>query len=152
MSASGGASRRAVLMGASAVGAASVLVGCGTDETAGHGQTQPETSPGGGDGDTPRATPPPVTIPVAHVPVGGAHIDFDRRVIVTQPEAGEFQAFDATCTHEHCMVTWAEGGLIICPCHGSEFRIADGSVARGPATRALDRRTATVDGDVVMIT
>jgi Rieske Fe-S protein len=86
---------------------------------------------------------------VASVPVGGAYIDFTGGVIVTQPEAGQFRAFDANCTHMRCFITWAGGGLMQCPCHGSQFRIADGSVAKGPATRSLDTRTATVNGDVI---
>jgi Rieske Fe-S protein len=85
------------------------------------------------------------------IPVGGAHIDFVAAVIVTQPEAGQFRAFDANCTHMHCFITWASGGLMQCPCHGSQFRISDGSVARGPATRALDPRNFSINGDVIVV-
>jgi Rieske Fe-S protein len=85
------------------------------------------------------------------VPVGGGFIDFDKGVVVTQPEAGQFRAFDANCTHERCLLTWIEAGLINCPCHGSQFRIADGSVARGPATESLHGRDATVDGDAIVV-
>ena len=71
--------------------------------------------------------------------------------MVTQPIAGEFRAFDPTCTHEACLVTMVSNGVIVCPCHHSEYRIADGSVARGPAVRALTKKTATVqDGKVVI--
>ena len=93
----------------------------------------------------------PVRIPIASVPVGGGYIDFKRGVIVTQPEAGQFRGFDANCTHARCLITWVADGLILCPCHGSEFRISDGSVAKGPATRSLDTRTVTVDDDVVVV-
>jgi Rieske Fe-S protein len=41
--------------------------------------------------------------------------------------------------------------MIQCPCHGSLFRISDGSVARGPATRSLDTRTVMVNGDNVVV-
>jgi Rieske Fe-S protein len=92
-----------------------------------------------------------VRVPIAFVPVGGGYIDFNGGVIVTQPEAGKFRGFNANCTHAHCFITWVADGLIQCPCHGSQFRIADGSVARGPATRSLGGRTVTIDGDVVVV-
>jgi Rieske Fe-S protein len=156
MSVNGAASRRAVLLGAGALGAAGVLAACGGDEP-----TAPATSPAsptGGDattaptgGDATAPAAPPDGIPVDRVPVGGGVIDPNRRVVVTQPEAGQFRAFDATCTHEFCLVTSVDRGLITCPCHGSQFRIQDGSVARGPARRALDSRNATVVDGVVVI-
>jgi len=72
-------------------------------------------------------------------------------VIVTQPEAGHFRAFEANCTHMRCFITWVADGLIQCPCHGSQFRISDGSVVKGPATRSLDTRAVTVSGDIVVV-
>ncbi|MBX6752071.1 MAG: Rieske (2Fe-2S) protein [Micromonosporaceae bacterium] len=150
MSVNGGASRRAVLLGMGAVGAAGALAACGGDDPA---PEQPAAT--GANGTTSTADEAPAAagggIPVARVPVGAGYIDFDRRVIVTQPEAGQFRAFDANCTHAHCMITWVEDGLITCPCHGSQFRIADGSVARGPATQALPSRNVTVAGDVLQV-
>ena len=144
MSGTGGASRRAVLRGAGAAGAAGVLAACGDDTQSGPQPTS--TSPSGPEG---RNTP--VRIPIAVVPVGGGHIDFAGGVIVTQPEPGEFRAFDANCTHMHCNITWVADGLIQCPCHGSTFRISDGSVVNGPATRSLDARPVTVNEDVVVV-
>jgi Rieske Fe-S protein len=88
---------------------------------------------------------------VGEIPVGSGRIYSDRWVVVTQPDAGQFRAFDATCTHEGCMVTSVDANLINCICHGSQFRIADGSVARGPATSSLQARTATVTDDVIVI-
>jgi Rieske Fe-S protein len=41
-------------------------------------------------------------------------------------------------------------GLIECPCHGSRYRL-DGTVAGGPAPRALPARPVTVvDGSIVL--
>jgi Rieske Fe-S protein len=131
-----------VLLGAGAAGAAGVLAACGKDSG---------TPPQPAHVTTPTAEGTPTSIPVTSVPVGGAYIDFSDGVIVTQPEAGQFRAFDANCTHMRCFITWAGDGLMQCPCHGSQFRIADGSVARGPATRSLDTRTATVNGDVIKV-
>lgn len=155
MGVNGRASRRTMLLGAGAVGAAGVLAACGDDPS---GPQQPAAgTPGGGGttsgegGATTGGSAAADGIPVAHVPVGGGFIDFDQGVVVTQPEAGEFRAFDANCTHEHCLITWVEDGLINCPCHGSQFRVADGSVARGPATQSLHGRTATVNGEFIVV-
>ncbi len=38
---------------------------------------------------------------------------------------------------------------VVCPWHGSEFRLDDGCVVHGPATAAVPRfETRVVDGDV----
>ena len=145
MSGSRGASRRAVFLGAGAAGAATVLAACG-DEPGTSRQPAPATTAGDADGGS-----TPAEIPIAFVPVGGGYIDFERLVIVTQPEAGHFRAYDANCTHMRCIITWLADGLIQCPCHGSQFRISDGSVVRGPATRSLDTRAVTVSGDIVVV-
>jgi Rieske Fe-S protein len=44
-----------------------------------------------------------------------------------------------------------DAGLITCNCHFSQYHIADGSVARGPSTRPLAAKTATVQGDHLVI-
>jgi Rieske Fe-S protein len=139
-----------MLLGAGAVGAAGMLAGCTDDGSSGPQQPVSETS-GATSGEEISPEDTAAAIPVAHIPVGGGFIDFDRGVVVTQPEAGQFRAFDANCTHERCLLTWVEAGLINCPCHGSQFRIADGSVARGPATESLHTRSATVDGGAIVV-
>ncbi|WP_267243437.1 FAD-dependent oxidoreductase [Streptomyces sp. PR69] len=65
-----------------------------------------------------------------------------KRCAVYRDETGRASAVAARCTHEGCLVqfndlerTWE------CPCHGSRFAV-DGSVLQGPATRALEPRTA----------
>jgi Rieske Fe-S protein len=42
-------------------------------------------------------------------------------------------------------------GSVRCPCHGSRFRIADGSVAAGPATRPLPEERVTVSGGTITL-
>ena len=67
-------------------------------------------------------------------------------VVLTQPVAGTFKAFSATCTHQGCTVAEVAGGTINCPCHGSKFAVADGAVTAGPAPRPLPEKAVTVKG------
>jgi Rieske Fe-S protein len=76
-------------------------------------------------------------VATAGVPVGGGVLVQGGHVVVTQPSSGTFRAFDATCTHAGCLVNDVSGGLIRCPCHGSQFTAADGSVVAGPALAPL---------------
>ncbi|QZY30656.1 Rieske (2Fe-2S) protein [Nocardioides coralli] len=112
---------------------------------------------GGGDADTGAESPPPDDAggaagglaSTADVPVGGGLILEDERVVVTQPSEGDFKAFTAVCTHQGCLVGRVEGEQIQCPCHGSAFSIADGSVISGPATSPLDEVAISVDGEEI---
>ncbi len=146
-------SRRAMLFGAGAVGAVGVLAACGAEvvpsapapTTATGAGTTPSgptsagaTSAAGGGG-----AADPNAIKAADIPVGGGKIFPERQLVVTQPTAGQFKAFDATCTHQQCLVGSVSNGKIRCPCHGSQFNIADGSVAQGPANRPLAQKNAT---------
>jgi Rieske Fe-S protein len=136
-------SRRAVLVG---VGAASVAIlgGCATY---GSGNNAAGSGGGGDDpGDTGDDTGSEKPLQTTDVPVGGGVIVDERNVVVTQPKAGEFKAFTAVCTHQGCTVAEVKDGTINCPCHGSKFKVADGSVAQGPAQRALRAVAITVSG------
>ncbi|GGT89752.1 Rieske (2Fe-2S) protein [Streptomyces coeruleorubidus] len=139
--------RRTVLLATGATGAAALVAACG----------------GGGDdnGSAPTATTDQGTGTSApagqelgstdEIPVGGGKIFKDEEVVVTQPEQGRFKAFSAICTHQRCTVASVSDGTINCVCHGSKFRIADGSVAHGPATRPLPAEQITVEGDSVRL-
>lgn len=85
------------------------------------------------------------------VPVGGGLVVKAQKVVVTQPTDGAFKAFSAVCTHQGCTVSAVKDGTIDCTCHGSKFRVADGSVAGGPAPGPLPPRNIKVDGDTIRL-
>ncbi|CAM5561010.1 Rieske (2Fe-2S) protein [Streptomyces narbonensis] len=87
----------------------------------------------------------------SEIPLGGGTVFTGEKVVVTQPAAGEFKAFSAVCTHQGCLVNKVANGTIDCPCHGSKFRIADGSVAAGPAPRPLPAEQINVSGDSITL-
>ena len=134
-----GPSRRGVLRGAAAVGvagaAAVALAACSAAS-----------------GSTPAASGPTTLGPTTDVPVGGGKLYRDQKIVVTQPAAGQFKAFSAVCTHAGCVVDGVKDGTIQCPCHGSEFKIADGSVANGPATAALPGYPVAVQSGKLVVT
>lgn len=92
----------------------------------------------------------PVLATTTQVPVGGALVVPAEQVVVTQPSAGEFHCFSSVCTHAGCPVR--AGATLVCPCHGSQFALADGSVLRGPAAAPLPERRITVRGDEIRLT
>ena len=139
--------RRALLVGAGAVGATVVLAACGTDP-----DEEPANQPvGGGNATAPTgesAAPGGAALAKASdVPVGGGVIVGD--LVITQPTEGQFKAFSKICTHQGCPVSSIDAGAIICTCHGSKFSIEDGSVKTGPATKPLTEKKVTVDGDSI---
>jgi len=83
------------------------------------------------------------------IPVGGAALFSSQAVVVTQPTAGEFKCFSSVCTHAGCSV--AAGSTLVCPCHGSEFSITDGSVLMGPASVPLPAKKIAVAGGEIFL-
>ncbi|MEP7025754.1 MAG: Rieske (2Fe-2S) protein [Actinomycetota bacterium] len=84
------------------------------------------------------------------IPVGGGKILTDQKIVITQPKAGSFDAFTAVCTHAGCTVDSVSGGTINCPCHGSKFSIANGSVVNGPASSPLAPVSIKVKGTSIV--
>lgn len=98
------------------------------------------------------AAPSGTPVKTADVPVGGGVINASALFVVTQPTAGQFKAFSATCTHQGCTVTQVVDGMIDCPCHQSQFSISTGApTSDSPARSPLPAKTATVSGDSVYI-
>ncbi|MEW1929350.1 Rieske 2Fe-2S domain-containing protein [Streptomyces sp. NPDC088360] len=98
--------------------------------------------------------PPPKAEELAKtsdIPVGGGKVVKDKKVVVTQPEKGDFKAFSAVCTHSGCIVSEVSDGTINCACHGSKYRVADASVADGPAPRPLPPQNIKVTGNSITL-
>jgi Rieske Fe-S protein len=138
----GTATRRGVLFGAGALGAGAILAACGGEE--------PSNNPPADDPEEPPAASEPIK--KSDVPVGGGVVVKEQETVVTQPTAGQFQAFSAICTHQMCVLANVTDKMINCTCHGSQYNIADGSVARGPAMRPLTRKNVTDNGDTLTVT
>jgi Rieske Fe-S protein len=154
------ASRRVVLTGVGAA-ALAVLTGCATYDASapagGAGAAQPPSgrvddtgSPDGTDPSADSGASDPVA-KTADIPVGGGTVIDRQKIVITQPKKGTFKAFTAVCTHQGCVVADVSGGTINCPCHGSKFHVADGSVANGPASRPLREIDIKVDGTGIVL-
>jgi Rieske Fe-S protein len=143
----GDASRRTVMGGIVGVGVGvPLLAACGSDDSgsaggSGGGAGGGDTGGGGG------ATTSGAIGKTSEVPVGGAKIFKGDNVMVSQVDEGEFKAFSTICTHQGCKILKVDGDEIECGCHFSRFAIADGSVAKGPATKPLKELKVTVEGD-----
>ena len=145
-------SRRGFITGACGAGMVATLGGCAT-----YGEPSTEVAePTAASDSPPGSAPPEAASPdalatVADIPVGGGLILAPAKVVVTQPEAGTIVAFSTTCTHQGCTVSTVSDGTINCPCHGSKFRISDGSVAGGPAKKPLPPVAVNVTGDAITL-
>ncbi|WP_399883314.1 Rieske (2Fe-2S) protein [Streptomyces sp. BBFR51] len=126
--------RRTVLL---CTGSAALAAGCG------------DGGGGGSDGGSSAASPGRELAPTSDIPVGGGKIFPDEKIVVTQPEQGEFKAFSAVCTHQNCLVSAVRDGTIDCACHGSRFSVTDGAVEQGPATRPLPEERIAVEGNSI---
>ncbi|MEU1886619.1 Rieske (2Fe-2S) protein [Micromonospora sp. WMMD987] len=140
--------RRALLAGAGAVGASVLLTACGDDSgdeptsTASSGAPAASNAGGG---------PGTVVAKTADIPVGGGQVYAAQGVVITQPTAGQFKAFDPICTHQGCPVSNVDGGTINCTCHNSTFAITDGAAKSGPATTPLAAKQIKVEGDQIVL-
>ncbi|WP_283132848.1 Rieske (2Fe-2S) protein [Rhizohabitans arisaemae] len=149
--------RRTVVFGAGAAGLTAVLAGCSTYEQPSQAVPGPAASTGGSSASAPVAADPSAApdaaalAKTADIPVGGGKIFPAEKVVVTQPVAGEFKAFAAVCTHKQCALDRIADGMIHCPCHKSQFKIADGTPVAGPAKDPLPPAKITVTGDAIAL-
>ncbi|PJE97856.1 hypothetical protein CUT44_00845 [Streptomyces carminius] len=150
-------SRRSVLAAAGAVSLATTLTACSdSDDGSGYGDSgsadqqsgqsgQDRSDEAGGDGGGQELAQ------ASEIPEGGGAVFKDQKVVVTQPNPGEYKAFSAVCTHQGCLVSSVADGAIVCSCHNSRFSIADGSVQGGPATQPLAQANVSVEGGSVRL-
>lgn len=155
-----GATRRTVI----ATGAAALATGCGGNN-GGSTSAAADNTRNGTDSPSPTrpaspASPAASTSPAADakklastgdIPEGGGKVFDGQKIVVTQPSKGEFKAFSAVCTHMGCTVSRVQNGTIDCPYHDSKFKIADGSVAEGPATKPLEEKRIKVEGNSIQL-
>jgi len=129
-----------------AAGVDQAVLGRPASGQTGSGQTGsgPSSSP------QPASGQPPSLALTSDVPVGGGKILADKKIVITQPRAGSFEAFTAICTHQGCTVSDVSGGTVNCPCHGSRISIANGSVVTGPAASALAPVSIKVQGTSIV--
>ncbi|HJP65596.1 MAG TPA: Rieske 2Fe-2S domain-containing protein [Actinomycetota bacterium] len=59
----------------------------------------------------------------------------DTKVVVVRQD-GSVHALLDRCSHRGCALSRGQvrGDALVCPCHGSTFRLEDGAVVKGPAT------------------
>ncbi|WP_406860244.1 Rieske (2Fe-2S) protein [Streptomyces sp. HUAS MG47] len=117
--------RRTVLKGAALAGAAGLgVAACSTESKLGHAKNPTPTAP--------------VELGAAsEVPVGGAKLYREQRLMVHCPAQGQYKAFSAQCTHAGCVLDKIEDNEGNCPCHGSRFDVTTGKSLKGPATAPL---------------
>jgi Rieske Fe-S protein len=160
------ASRRVVLLGVGLAGVGGALAGCSTaavpyDAGADGQAPKPALTPGASGGasgvsgmsaSASASTSASVVLGSAsEIPVGGGKAFTADQVVVTQPSKGEFKAFSAVCPHVGCICNAVANGTIDCPCHGSKFKITDGSVVTGPARAPLPAKTVSVTGGQITL-
>ncbi|MFF1560026.1 Rieske (2Fe-2S) protein [Streptomyces sp. NPDC058279] len=141
MSASQPAARRTVLKGAAALagaaGAGLTLAACSTAASGAAG--------------SPAVPGEPVELgAVADVPVGGAKLYREQKLVVSCPAAGQYKAFTAQCTHAGCILDKIVDGQGSCPCHGSRFDVTTGKVLRGPAADPLTPVPVKAEGGKIV--
>ncbi|MFI9030835.1 Rieske (2Fe-2S) protein [Streptomyces sp. NPDC053560] len=166
-----GSARRTLVAAAGAAGLTAALAACGNDSGGGgggggggnYGSSSPSASsassgspssdgsPSAGGSESSEGSGPSrgggkVLAKTSEIPSGGGKIFKAQKIVVTQPSEGNFKAFSAVCTHAGCLVGKVSGGTIDCPCHGSKYAIADGSVRHGPATKGLPSVPLKVSG------
>jgi nitrite reductase/ring-hydroxylating ferredoxin subunit len=76
-----------------------------------------------------------------------------RPILVTNVD-GKYYAIGNTCTHMKCNLSdgsLKEGGIVQCPCHGSNFDVKTGNVVKGPAKTPEPAFQVKVEKDQILI-
>lgn len=143
--------------------AAAVALGSLASACGGGGSSSSPTSPGGsGSTGSPLASANAtvsgrtITVPVDGSPlatVGGAALLRTSlgNFLVARTGQDAFSALTAICTHENNVIANFTGSQFACTFHGSLYNTS-GTVARGPATRALTSYPTSFASNVVSFT
>ena len=86
---------------------------------------------------------------LSEVPTGGGVVLLGPKIVLTRSENGDVHGFSAVCTHQGCLVSTVQNGLIGCPCQGSRFDSTTGQVVHGPAQQPLAPVAVRVSGDAI---
>jgi nitrite reductase/ring-hydroxylating ferredoxin subunit/uncharacterized membrane protein len=88
-------------------------------------------------------------------PAEGAtkRVEVEGRGVLLYRENGTVYALEDTCTHAGGPLSQGKvkDGIVTCPWHGSQFRLRDGSVCRGPATFPQVQLQARVRGGQIEV-
>lgn len=145
-------SRRTALAAVGAAGLAVALTACSSsDDSSSDSSGSSDTSSSTGSTTAQGDAGGTELAKTSDIPEGGGKIFASQGVVVTQPTAGTYKAFSSKCTHQGCAVSSISNGVIVCPCHKSEFSVTDGSVKKGPATQALPAEQISVSGDSITL-
>ena len=137
-------SRRRLLGAGTAAGSIAALAACAP--TPAPAAPAPAAAPPSGGG-TPVRVGKLSDVPVGSTASGSAA---GKNVLIFRSAETTVLAYSAVCPHAACTVA-AAGQEFDCPCHGSTFKAADGSVITGPARRPLTRLAAAIDGDWITV-
>jgi Rieske Fe-S protein len=157
------ATRRGVLAGVGLVGLAGAVSACGSGGSSSSSTgtnagappatgagSAPSSASGAGGGSTAGAQGSALAT-TSEIPVGSGKIFTSEKIVVTQPNSGDFKAFSAVCTHMGCIVSTISNGTIDCPCHGSQYSISTGAVVGGPAPSPLAAQAIKVTGSNIFL-
>ena len=95
-----------------------------------------------------------VACKTSQVKVKGAYMASvgGRSILITQPKAGVFRAFDPTCTHQGCQLSGLNGTNLVCACHNATFNYDSGTPTGGPARTGLAKIKVAVAAGSVKVT
>jgi nitrite reductase/ring-hydroxylating ferredoxin subunit len=76
----------------------------------------------------------------------------DLEILVAKVE-NKFYGLEARCSHAGAPLEEGtlDGEVLTCPWHGSQFRVSDGSVLRGPAEKNLKTYRLILQGETLFI-
>lgn len=69
---------------------------------------------------------------------------FENYIVVNQNETTT--VLSSHCTHLGCKINKMENGMLVCPCHGSEYNL-EGKVIKGPSYKNLEKLPSKISSD-----